>query len=113
MLRCTVEEWIVAPAIVARFQVSFAVAYGGNRNKRYRLHHDSVRGGLPNLTSTACARGVAADATASNHTVARMPQGKAKSGCPHEPQRPRLPLGDRFGMLPPGVSVVVEAVTMR
>jgi hypothetical protein len=44
MLRCTVEEWIVAPAIVARFQVSFAVAYGGNRNKRYHVHHDSVRG---------------------------------------------------------------------
>jgi hypothetical protein len=37
------------PAIVARFMVSFAVAYGGNRNKRCHLHHDSVRGGLPNL----------------------------------------------------------------
>jgi hypothetical protein len=58
-------------------------------------------------------RGVAADAAAANHTVALMPQGKAKSGCPHEPQRPRLPLGDRFGMLRPGVNEVVEAVTMR
>jgi hypothetical protein len=50
---------------------------------------------------------------AANRTVALMPQGKAKSGCPHEPQRPRLPLGDRFGMLRPGVNEVVEAVTMR
>jgi hypothetical protein len=33
-------------------------------------------------------RGVAANAAAANRTVALMPQGKAKSGCPHEPQRP-------------------------
>ena len=46
-------------------------------------------------------------------TVARMPQGKPISGFPHEPVRPRLPLDHRFGMLRPGVRVVVEAVTMR
>jgi hypothetical protein len=55
--------------------------------------------------------GLVVDATAS--TVARMPQGKAKSGFPHEPVRPRLPLDHRFGMLRPGIRVVVEAVTMR
>ena len=58
-------------------------------------------------------RGLAVRYDGHKHTVARMPQGKDKSGCPHEPQRRRLPLGDRFGMLPPGVSVIVEAVTMR
>jgi hypothetical protein len=42
-----------------------------------------------------------------------MPQGKAKSSFPHEPQRPRLPSVHRFGMLGPGVKVVEAAVTMR
>src|SRR5215469_7867273 len=42
-----------------------------------------------------------------------MPQGRAKSGFPHEPPRRRLPLDPLFGMLRPGVKVVVEAVTMR
>ena len=46
-------------------------------------------------------------------TVARMPQGKAKTTFPHELRHPQLPLDYRFGMLQPGVKVVAKAVTMR
>ena len=103
------QQWL-------RLSISdLARPYGGNqinrRTKCRRSHHDSVRGRLLLTLVNRVPRGVVVDATAS--TVARMPQGKAKSGFPHEPPRPRLPLDHRFGMLRPGVRVVVEAVTMR
>ena len=81
---------------------------------REQLPAHRIEPGLPIVAERIVNRvpdGLVVDATAS--TVARMPQGKPKSGFPHEPVRPRLPLDHRFGMLRLGVRVVVEAVTMR
>jgi len=88
----------------------FARPYGGNQIKTgcnaMAGHHTSVRGGL-SLTKIESVR------RSQMPTVARMPQGKAKTTFPHELRHPQLPLDYRFGMLQPGVKVVAKAVTMR
>jgi hypothetical protein len=115
MLRCISQRQIAAATIAAALTSHFARPYGGNqiksRTKCYRSHHDSVRGNLSLTKINRVLRGGRCHRL--KPTVARMPQGKAKSGFPHEPQRTRLPLDHRFGMLQPGVKVVVEVVTMR
>ena len=108
MLRCTLEA-----ARRNNFSLSFLLLRGR------MAEPDQKPDELP-LASRFCARPFVIDASQQSArgpgnglTVARMPQGKGKSGYPHEPPRLRLPLDHRFGMLRLGARVVVEVVMMR
>ena len=109
MLRCTLEA--ARRNNFAAFISDSAAVWRKSDQKPDRV--------LP-LASRFCARPFVIDASQQSArgpgnglTVARMPQGKGKSGYPHEPPCLRLPLDHRFGMLRPGVRVAVEVVTMR
>ena len=109
MLRCTLEA--ARRNNFAAFISDSAAVWRKSDQKPDRV--------LP-LASRFCARPFVIDASQQSArgpgnglTVARMPQGKGKSGYPHEPPCLRLPLDHRFGMLRLGARVVVEVVMMR
>jgi hypothetical protein len=101
MLRCTAEAAdpgrnklpaTIWPRQSSRLFSHFARSYGGNqikqRTKCYGAHHDPVRGAAVRhrrKSTLRCRPGSEAGLSPGHCTVARMPQGKAKSSFPHEP----------------------------